>query len=222
MKIKILFVLLFVTVTICRAQFETGKKVISGQFGIALSKGSEISSVPGNFQQSGSFSSSLSLSKFKTPLLLNGFGFNYDYNSYESNPGFNGTQSVYNNNIGLFVNTIKLQPLAKNIYLSFTGTTGAAYSFGKSALMPSRAYTKTKGYTGYVWGGLGLLYQLNKRFLLTCNLSNLLNLTYTHSDITSYNGTTENTGSGNSISLSSGLNGFSLNSIGIGVKYMLK
>ena len=222
MKIKILFVLLFVAVTVCRAQFETGKKVIGGQISIATSKTNNPSIFPGNMQRSLSFSTSLSLSKFKTPLLLNGFGFNYDYSHYEYNPAFSGTRNIWNNNIGLFVNSMKLQLLARKIYLSYTGTAGAGYGFGKTTYGFGSNYSKTKGYTVYVSGGLGLLYQLNARFLLTASLSNLLNLSYNHGDVIEHSGTIDNTASTNSINLSSGLNGFPLDFIGIGVKYMLK
>lgn len=219
---KILFVLSFATFHVCHAQFETGKKVIGGQIGFGLSKTNNPNISPGLIQQYSSFSASLSLSRFKTPTLLNGFGFNYGYNHAEYAPLNSSAHTDNNSTIGVFVNSMRLQPLARRFYLGFTGTVGAEYGFWKSSFVSPATYSQSKNYSVYVSGGLGLLYQLDPRFLLTCNLTNLLSLYYTHSDATYHNGITVDKGNTNSVYFSSGLNGFSLNSIGIGVRYILK
>ena len=219
MKNKILFVLLFSVVSVCHAQFETGKKIIGGQMQLGFSNYNyNPGSTTATEQHFSQFSTSLSLSRFKSPTLLNGFGISYVYN-YN-----NAIGNILDNShtIGIFVNSTKLQPLANKFYLSFTGTAGAGYGFGKTNFVNSTNYTKSKGYNVYVSGGMGLLYQLNQRFLLSCGLTNLLNMSYNHGDITIYSGTNVNESKNNSVNLSSGLSGFSLNNLAVGVRYMLK
>lgn len=222
MKNKILFVLLFSVVGVCQAQFETGKRVIGGQFGISFYN-NNFNTTPATEQRSASISTSLSLSRFKSPTLLNGFGFYYVYyygHSFIGNPTVE--QKDYSHSIGAFINSTRLQPLARKLYLSFTGTAGAGYNFGKTNYTSNTNYTQTKGYNVYLSGGMGLLYQLNERFLLSCGLTNLLNLSYNYGNTSSYSGTSVNKGTNSSINLSSGLSGFTLNNVAFGVRYMLK
>ena len=221
MKTKLLFVILFSAVAVCQAQFETGKKVIGGQIGLSFSKNDQNSS-PGVDQRSSMFSSTLLLSRFKSPTLLKGFGFNYAHNYYHANIG-NLTNDQVNrtNMMSVFVNSTKLQPVARKFYLSFTGSLGGSYTFGKSTFS-NNTYTRTNGYGIFLSGGMGLLYQFNQRFLLSCQLVNLLNVSYGYGHFTTYNGANVNKSNISHIDLSTGLNGFSLNSILVGVRYILK
>jgi len=212
---------LVVCCAVGHTQFETGKKVIGGQFAVSINN-NNLNSTPGVEQRFGSFSSSFSLSRFKSPTLLNGFGFSYGYNHSINNVGSPTEQSNYNHGIGVFVNSMRLQPLARKFYLSFTGKAGAAYNFGKSNYISNTNYSKSNGYSVSISGEMGLLYQLNQRFLLTCNLTNLLNLSYHYGNNTIYAGANIYKSNSNGIHLSSGLSGFSLNSMAVGVRYILK
>jgi len=223
MKNTCLLLLLLSFVTVSHAQFQTGKKVIGGQIEIATLNNNYFSS-PGSEQRVTQFSTSFSLSRFKSPTLLNGFGLTYSYNHAHNNIGSpTDDQVYYSHNIGAFISSTKLTPLAKKFYLTLTGNAGAGYGFSKTDHVPSTGnYSKGEGYNLYVSGDLGLLYQLNERFLFTATLTNLLNLSYHHGSTSNYSGTTVNKINNSSFGLSSGLTGFSVNNISVGVRYLLK
>ncbi len=223
MKNTCLLLLLLSIVTVSHAQFQTGKKVIGGQIGIATFT-NNYSTTPGSEQRVTQFSTSFSLSRFKSPTLLNGFGFSYNYSRAHNNIGSPTDDQVYNDhNITAFISSTKLTPLAKKFYLTLTGNAGAGYGFSKADHVPSTGnYSKGDGYNLYVSGDLGLLYQLNEHFLFTTALTNLLNLSYHHGSTSYYSGTTVNKINNNSFGLSSGLRGFSINNISVGVRYLLK
>lgn len=221
MRRTLLSGVLMVCCTIGHTQFETGKKIVGGQFNILFNK-TNFNGTPGAEQRSSYFSSSLSLSRFKSPTRLNGFGFNYGYSHSINNVGRPSEQTNYNHGIGFFINSIRLQPLARKFYLSFTGTAGAGYNFGKLNYISNTNYSQSNAYSVSISGEMGLWYQLNQRFLLTCNLANLLNLSYQYGNNTTYAGATIYKSNSNGINLSSGLSGFSLNSMAVGVRYILK
>lgn len=223
MKKTCLLLLLLSIVTVSHAQFQTGKKVIGGQLGFATNNNNYFST-PGSEQRVTQFSTSFSLARFKSPTLLNGFGVSYSYNRAHNNIGSPTDDQVYNShNITAFINSTKLTPLAKKFYLTFTGNAGVGYGFSKTDHIPSTGnYSKGEGYNLYVSGDLGLLYQLNERFLFTTSLSNLLNLSYHHGSASNYSGSTVTKITNNSFNLNSGLTGFSVNNISVGVKYILK
>lgn len=224
MKTAWIFTWLFFSVTVCDAQFQTGKKVISGQLGFSASNNNYLSPAPGTEQRSTQLSTSFSLGRFKSPTVLNAFGFYYGYNHNHSNIGSPLDEQLYNNhNIGAFISSTKFKLLARKFYLSFTGTAGAGYDFSKSSYMATSAnYSKGDGYNLYVSGDMGLLYQLNERFLLNATLTNLLNLSYHHGTNNNYSATNVSRTNNSSFNFNSGLNGFSFNNIGIGIKYILK
>jgi hypothetical protein len=71
--------------------------------------------------------------------------------------------------------------------------------------------------------GLGLMYQLNNRFLLSAALVNLANLSYCFFDTKIFTtGNSANSTISNTLNFNSGLNRFSLNNISFGFNYLLK
>ena len=206
-----------------KAQFVTGKKMLGGQFSISVNK-NDFPSNSLNVQSNTSFSTSLSLSRFTSPVLLNGVGCYYFLNSSsQRNNGFPVTeQKEYSHSFGVFINSTRLQPLGKKLFLGLTGTLGTGFSFGKTYQSVNTDYSRSNGYDVYITGSLGILYQLNERFLLSATLSNLLNLSYHYGKNTFYSGSQVNKGTNSSINLSSGLSGFSLSNVSFGVRYLLK
>jgi hypothetical protein len=196
--------------------------MISGQLSINTSQSSD-NVTPGNYQKNNSGALSFSLSKFRTPLRLFGFGLQYGFSNATYNTAVSSSQKLTNQSGSVFGEVTQLQPLAKKLFLSFTGTGGIGYSNTKTDYA-SGASMKSTGYNIYVSGGMGLWYQLNNRFMLTGNISNLLNASYGFGKEKNYaaSGALVATGNAHSFSFSSGLSSFSLGNFGIGARYLLK
>jgi len=154
---------------------------------------------------------------------LIGFGVQYSYSDARYNSGSSSQLENKNNVVGAFIELTKLQPLARKLYLSFSGIGGANYNIGDT-YYPNNTKSQTKGYNLYVNGGMGIWYQLTNRFVLTGNVSNLLSLSYGYGKTTSYlvNNTSVIEGNNTNFTLSTGLSNFSLGNFGFGVKYVLK
>ena len=204
------------------AQFATGQKLIGGQLNLSVNNFNATNS-PGSDQKTTTGGIALSLSQFKSPLRLIGFGVQYAYSDTRYNSTSASPLENKNNVLGAFVELTKLQPLAKKLYLSFTGTGGANYSIADT-YYPNSAKTETKGYALYINGGMGLWYQLTDRFVLTGNVNNLLSLSYGHGKTTSYLANNTNVGEGknDNFTITTALSSLSLGSFGFGVKYLLK
>lgn len=202
------------------AQFSSGQKLIGGQLSFSRTKYQPVNQ-PGYEQQNNNFGISFSYGQFSSPTKVFGFGIQYNYyDSRYTNTG--AVTKSKNNSLGAYAELTKLQPIAKKLYLAFTGTGGVNYNYGRNDNANS-SYDETKGYTIYLSGGMGLWYQLNRHFILTGNVSNLLNISYSHADTRTFNttGTLNGEGRSNSFALTTGLSSFSLNSFNIGVRYLL-
>ncbi len=221
MKKSIFTLMLMASVTVGKAQFQTNQKLLGGQLGLSIFKYNPDISIP-NYQRGYNLGASFSLSRFTKPTLLKGGGLSYGFNHIENQVNTVNESRSNSHNLGLFLNRTKLEPIAKNLYLSFSGNAGANLGFGKNRNINSGNYSTNNNYTVYLSGGLGLWYQLNKRFTLTGELTNLLSISYTLSEYKNYAGTIMSKGNIQQFSLSTGLNGFTLNNFGIGLRYLLK
>lgn len=213
MKNTLLFFVCNFLLFSANAQFAQGQQMIGGQFAFSNQHTESSAVAPSN---SNFVVAAFSLSKFATPNIIKGFGLNYSY-------GDNASSSI-TYSFGAFYNYSKLETLAKRFYLSFGGT--AAINYGETKYAPV-IYSNTIKRSSLIPSialDLGLLYQLNNRFLATANLVNLANLSYSINN-TQFNqaGTSilYSTKS-NTINLNTGLNGLSLNNISIGFRYLLK
>jgi hypothetical protein len=207
-----------------KAQFQAGQKMIGGQ----LFFNTNSVSAPSNFaspspsvgQRTTSLGLNLSFSRFKNATTLNGMGISYTHSHNKINIGtpFESTSSMHS--VGLFANKTKLQKLAKDFYLTFTGTAFGNYQFGNGTLQFQNRYPeKFRGYGLGVSGSAGLMYQLNKRFVISGDLSNLVRLSYTCGKYT--NSVTDNITKYDSFGFSTGLSGFTLGNLSFGVQYLL-
>ncbi len=207
------------------AQFSAGKKMIGGQISFSTSRADQTPAIPvSSITKSNSFGANLSLSKFTSASRVFGMGIQYQYTDYRYNPGASGTlQEVKNNNTGIYAEVTRLHPIVKKLSLAFTGTAGFLYTSSTNYLNDVRS-SDSKGYDININGGMGLWYELSNRFLLTCNVNNLLSVGYYHGRSNAYsaNGTVASQGTGSGFNLTTGLNSFSLGNIGFGVRYLLR
>ncbi|MEO8174909.1 MAG: hypothetical protein ABI581_17570 [Sediminibacterium sp.] len=226
MKNLLLLTVFACSVFFANAQFTTGQKMIGGNFGLN-SGTSTLNTAPGIFQRQLNAHVALSFSKFKSPTLITGAGFNYLYQHIHTNANTTPTNSESHFNthsFGFFVERIHLIPLANKFYFTYTGLAGANYEFAKSNATFGTINTPSNNNAYHIFasGAIGLLYHLNQRFLFTCNLNNLLYVSYSHVEDKTTNGTVETKASSNQVVFSTGFQNMSLDGLSIGVKYMLK
>lgn len=211
MKNLLLFCICILLISSTKAQFEKGQKMITGQFSFSDQK-YQSSSAPSSTNSS-FVGTSFSYSHFTSPTTIRGFGINFGYNDNSNN-----ISSTY----GAFYNYTKLETLAKRLYLSFGGTAAINYRnyiFNN----PNFNSNNQSSITPSITIGLGLLYQLNNRFLVSASLVNLANLYCSFDKTESFpNGGTSFTNKSRTFGLSTGLTGYSLSNIGIGFNYLLK
>jgi hypothetical protein len=222
MKTKLLLILIVIGTQQLHAQFETGKKLVSGQLGLGFSN-DKVNSTTNTDRITSVANLQVSLSRFLSPTALKGFGFNYGYDYAHNNinnPGLD--QKGYAHLFGAFITRTKLHPLAKKFYLSFSGTLGAGYGFGKIKYTNIPGSTDTKTMYTNIFGSLGVWYQLSPRFILSGELSNLFNLSYRYNSGDVHSGTNNYKYSQSSINFNTGLSGTALNNLSIGVRYILR
>jgi hypothetical protein len=211
MKNLLLFCICILLLSSSKAQFEKGQKMITGQFSFSDQKvqsGSSTSSPNSSY-----IFASFSLSHFTNPTTIKGFGINYGYNDNSYN-----ITSTY----GAFYNCTKLEALTKRVYLSFGGTAAINYRNYIFNNPNFNANTQTS-ITPSLSIGLGLLYHLNDRFLVTASVLNLASLYCSFDNSETFpNGGSPITTKSHTLGLSSGLTGYSLSSIGLGFNYLLK
>ena len=212
MKTFLLILICFVSIS-GFAQFEKGQQMIDGQFSFYSQNNQANSFNPKT--NSSSINTSLGLSHFTSPNTIQGFGINLGY-------GDNGINYIYNN-AGLFYQCTKLENLAKKLYLSFGGNAALNYSQSTNFNTITGFYkNKQTSFTPAISLNMGLLYQLNKRFLISTQLLNIASLSYSFGSSDNYNSPTSfNTTKYNTVSFNTGLNGYNLNSISFGFKYLL-
>ena len=203
----------FLLITSIKAQFDKGQKMIDGQFSFYNQKIQANSVTP---KSNASYvNASFSLSHFTSPSIIMGFGISYGY-------GDNGENST-SNSVGAFYNCMKLEKLANRFYFTFAGTASINYNENNSSANLGQDKNKQTSITPSISLGLGLLYHLNNRFLLSASLVNIGNLSYSIDNTkTFHNGSESNTTKSNTFKLNSGLNGFNVNDIAFGFRYLLK
>jgi hypothetical protein len=220
--------ILLITLFVCaaffaNAQFTTGEKQIAGQLGFGFNEsnignGTSVSSNTFNVRFSPSFS------RFKSPTLMTGAGLYYYYNRTHisiGNPLDDRIQPYHS--FGVFMNRTKLEPLAKKFYFTYTGTASIGYQLSHPYYVSSGSATWQDSYGATVSCSIGLLYDLNSRFLLSFELSNVLALSYNRSiERGSLSNGTEYKTFSSSFGLSTNLAGFTLSNVVFGIRYRLK
>ncbi len=224
MKNLLLITAFTCSVFFAHGQFTAGQKMISGQFGFSTSL-NDVNFTPGVSGNYVYVNFSPSFAKFKSPTLLDGMGISYFYSRYHTGIGNPAAERIEpTHSFGVFVNRTKLEPLAKKFFFTYTGTLAANVSLSRDRYASGVRVRDQDVYAGTVSGGIGLLYQLHPRFLVTWGLTNVISLTYNHVAETNY--TTTNTPSykntSDRVELTGNLANFNLGYVVVGVKYMLK
>jgi hypothetical protein len=218
MKISVSLIFCLLLSILTHEQLNTGQKMIGWQLDVSVYN-NNLGTSSSSEQHASNFFTSVSFSKFKSPTLFTGLGITYSYNYNHTGIGTTNAEHIERSQgIGLFVTGTKLLPLAKKCYVGFTGTGGGQYGYGKTTYTLNNTTSDGRSYTVYANGILGVFYHLNQRFLLNTNLINLISLNFFSNRLGSGAGEVRS----NNFTLSSGFNGFSLNNVGIGVRYLLK
>ena len=206
MKKLLLLCICICLVATTKAQFEKGQKMIAGQLSFNSLTTQPKTTFTGS--TSSNIFTSFSLSRFASPTIINGFGVTFEYGEHSSN--------FFSSSVGVFYKYTKLEKLANRFFLTFDGTAAINYSQGN--------FNPTK--QTYIFSNvslnLGLLYNLNNRFLLSASLVNLASLTYSFSETnTSMVGSTAVNTKSKGFYFNS-LRGFNLNNVSFGFSYLLK
>lgn len=221
MKKSFLFLTALCFVFAANAQFSAGQKMIGGQVSMGYSHVDR--STPPQ-QKQNSFSAGISpvFYRFISPNKVNGYGLNYFYSRQNTDIGIPAELNYQNHSVGAFFSQTQLQAIAQKLYFTLSGTVGANYQTQKNNSNVSTVTNDAKGFNLFLRGGIGLWYQLNQRFILTTQLNNLVSAEYSYNKTTNTNGSNTSAGTTNGFGFTTGLNGFNLNSLGIGVNYLLK
>lgn len=205
-----------------QAQFTKGQTALGGQLSFSTVT-SNLTYTPATptwvKSRATQFSVSPSVSFFSSPTAMSSFGVTYANNITKTdNPPSGSVQKNTTNSAGLFFRLTKLNRLANRFYFTYGGGPTVSYSKSKDEFISSPESTSSMVNVG-INGGIGLLYQLNNRLLLTTNLNNVLAASYYHAE---YKAGSVGAGNANGFSFSTGLSGFSLNSLSIGMMLLLK
>ncbi len=222
MKKVCTLLLSFLFLSVTKAQFTPGQTLLTGQ--VSFSDNNNLSyQAPPGFQRGSSLYTSFVLSRFKKPLLLSGFGLSYSHNFNHYNSGTaNSDQQSRLHTFQFFYTRSKLTSLAKNLYMSLTGNAGVNYSHNKN-----RAYNGLSGndghtYGGEISGGLGMIYRMDKHFLVNLNLMKLLDLSYSGGAVDYFNPTETYRINSHNFHFETGFTSVSLSSIVFGISYLIK
>ena len=197
---------------ISNAQFNKGQKMIGGLFyyNLNINQSNNIT------YDNSSSGAQLSYSRFRNTMSFYSIGLSYNY--------YANTSTDHSFGYGLNYGYTQLQTLAKKFYLGVSGSGSINQNQSKNYNNLGNLISKTNGWGIEAIGNVGIYYQLNQRFLLSTNLINLITIRYGHDQTNSLdaNNNFNKTNEGNSWTINTGLTGFSVNNLGIGVKYLLK
>ncbi len=197
---------------ISQAQFNKGQRMIGGQLNFTANNAQSNATLIDNT----SFGLDLSFSKFIKPTSFYTVGVNF---SNTSTP-----KTFQNNSYGIQFQYTILQHLIKKFYLGYTGSFNSYINNSNYYNGIGTLVSKTNGWNIQANGNVGLYFQLNNRFLLYTNLINFVTVRYSNQSDQNLDANNNfiKSNANSSYSFNTGLTGFSLNNLGIGVKYLLK
>lgn len=223
MKTLCTLLLSFVFVSVTNAQFTPGQTLLTGQVSFNENNNNPYALIPNGFQKSSNLYTSFAISRFKNPLLLSGFGVGFSHQYQHYNDGVTPFDQIYRlNTLQVFYTRSKLKSLAKNFYLSINGNAGVNYSNFTYNSNNGQSETKGNTYGGEISGGLGVMYRIDKHFLVSMHLTNLLDLSYTGGNSTYFNPTNSFKNTNHRFSFQTGFTSFSLSNIEVGFSYLIK
>jgi hypothetical protein len=214
-KYVLFFALAFASVTV-NAQFNTGQKMISGR----LSVNSSTTTIPSSSgkQQNWGVGISPSYAWFRSAKSFDEVGIGYAYGHSKDEASSSVFSTINSHAVNLYFQRTNLETIARKLYFTYDYGVSAGFGTQKTTNFSPSSYSRQNSYGASIAGGIGIMYQLTPRFLFDAGLNNLFSASFSHSQI-SNSGTT--TSKNNSFSLNTGLSGFTVGSLGFGVRYLL-
>jgi hypothetical protein len=210
--------------TVTFAQFSKGDHLFSGSVGLNSSASKFTGTSTSDISKNTGVSLNLSGSTFSSNLVRNTVGFyvsHYAAKDNLTNPGSRSETSGLN--YGISFSRAKLLPVAKSLYLNFpfTVSAGLQHVTSKTGLGPSES--RVNGFNTSVGISAGLLYQLNKRWVVTLSLPDIANVGYSNTTNKYYvNGVLQGQGTKtNSIGLNSAIGSRLLSDLSVGFGYII-
>ena len=214
--------ILSISVSSTKAQFEIGQKLLGGNIGFSTVETNNSSNYTTNTI---GFGISPTYSIFKKPNQLVGLGLSYNYSQQKSSTIIGTNESTNNSNsIGIDAFTQKFFPLSSKFFFTLKGNTGFGYVFGKQYNYngTDKLEEKSKGYNVGLNFAPGISYVITPRILCDAALSSVLSLQYAHRKTTNTNIGNDFTTTQNTFYINSALNNTLLSNINIGFRWLLK
>jgi hypothetical protein len=206
------------------AQFSKGDHLFSGSIGLNSSANKITGTTSTDLTKGSGVSLNLSGSTFSSNLVRNTVGFYVSHNVAKNNLNNPAIQTVNSGlNYGVSFSRAKLLPIATSLYLNFPFTVSAGLSHSSSELGGGISENRTNGFVASAGISAGLFYQLNKRWVLTLSLPDLVSAGYSNSKSKSYvNGVLQSQSlRSNSFSFNSGIGTRALGDLSVGFGYII-
>lgn len=210
--------------TITFAQFSKGDHLVSGSFGLNSSAYKATTGSPVDRSKGSGILLSIAGSTFSSNLVRNTVSFYVSHNVSKTN--LNNPSNAYVStglNYGLAFSRAKLLPLAKSLYLNFPFNLSTGFTSSSVEQSGATIENRSKGFTVSAGVSAGLLYQLNKRWVLTLSLPDLASMGYSTTKYDGYvNGVLQNPSfRSNSFNLTSGIGARALGDLSVGFGYII-
>jgi hypothetical protein len=220
MKRQLLFVALLVIGFNASAQFTKGEKVLSGNISFNTNKNVSTSGTTLQEYSVTSFSLNTGIGWVKSEKRISGLRIGY-YNGFSKN-AITSQSTLSNNTITLGVFNQNIKSFNQHLFGFFETNLNSGYSWRE--FKDANSTTSNFDYKSYAVAAnanIGLGYRITKHLIADATLSNLLSISYSHSDPANSSTSSTNNKSDN-FSISTGLSSLSLNSVAIGFRWVFQ
>ncbi len=210
--------------TVTFAQFSKGDHLFSGSIGLNSSASKITGTSSTDLTKGSGVSLNLSGSTFSSNLVRNTVGFYVSHSTAKHNLNNPATKSVNSGlNYGVSFSRAKLLPIAKSLYLNFPVTVSAGLTHTSAEIGGGSSENRTNGFVASAGISAGLFYQLNKRWVLTLSLPDLVSAGYNTSKSKSYvNGVLQSQAfRSSSFGFNSGIGARALGDLSVGFGYII-
>lgn len=165
-----------------KAQFAPGQKMLSGIIQLGTTNGYFNNITPSQEYKGIGVSFSPTFSRFTSEKAFVSVGLMYGYNENRTNINTSGETNIHANTVGITLARTRLEKLANRFYFTYSGQFSATASFQKSMQGIPYSDGDVDTYTTGFYGGVGLLYRMNERFMFTTTLANIFQAYYSHTN----------------------------------------
>lgn len=225
-KIHLLIVVLISFTATSYGQFQKGNRIGTGTIRFNNTKADDpLVSVPNRYRNV-DLGLGFSIGKFISDRAFNSVGVEYAFRKYKllNNAGYVSQESDVQAYALSFGRTT-LFPLASHFFLTVPVVAGLTYQRESFYSSPSSTRTVTNNYILGLNGSLGLMYQTNKKWILSCTLPALAYVNFRHGKskfLDIGNGRIMGEGSSNSVGIGANVGTSTLNGISVSVGYQLR